>query len=98
VIPSHTLRCSPSRVGVWEWISINPGETTSPAPVGETVDLLAADQVARLGGELFGRHLVAVEAVGVLLLVALIGAIAVVSHGLEGDQAERSSLQEGGRP
>jgi len=74
------------------------GETTSPAPVGETVDLLAADQVARLGGELFGRHLVAVEAVGVLLLVALIGAIAVVSHGLEGDQVERSSLQEGGRP
>jgi len=27
--------------------------------------------------------------------VALIGAIAIVSHGLEGDQAETSSLQEG---
>jgi NADH:ubiquinone oxidoreductase subunit 6 (subunit J) len=39
--------------------------------------------VARLGGELFGRHLVAVEAAGVLLLVALIGAIAVVSRGDE---------------
>jgi NADH-quinone oxidoreductase subunit J len=44
-------------------------------------DPLEADHVARLGGELFGRHLVAVEAAGVLLLVALIGAIAIVSHG-----------------
>jgi NADH:ubiquinone oxidoreductase subunit 6 (subunit J) len=45
-------------------------------------DPLAADQVARLGGELFGRHLLAVEAAGVLLLVALVGSIAVVSrHG-----------------
>lgn len=75
------------------------GEPTASVPAGgEAVDLLAANQVARLGGELFGRHLVAVEAVGVLLLVALIGAIAVVSHGLEGDQAETSSLQEGGGP
>jgi NADH:ubiquinone oxidoreductase subunit 6 (subunit J) len=45
------------------------------------VDPLAENHVARLGGELFGRHLVAVEAAGVLLLVALIGAIAVVSRG-----------------
>jgi NADH-quinone oxidoreductase subunit J len=46
------------------------------------VDSLAADQVARLGGELFGRHLLAVEVAGVLLLVALVGSIAIVSrHG-----------------
>ena len=45
-------------------------------------DPLAADHVARLGAELFGRHLLAVEAAGVLLLVALVGAIAIVSrHG-----------------
>ena len=49
---------------------------TAPA-----ADPLAENHVARLGGELFGRHLVAVEAAGVLLLVALIGAIAVVSRG-----------------
>ena len=36
--------------------------------------------MARLGGELFGRHLLAVEAAGVLLLVALIGSIAIVSR------------------
>ena len=43
-------------------------------------DPLAADHVARLGGELFGRHLLAVEAAGVLLLVALVGSIAIVSR------------------
>ncbi len=55
-----------------------PPAAATPATAG---DPLAADHVARLGGELFGRHLVAVEAAGVLLLVALIGAIAVVSRG-----------------
>jgi hypothetical protein len=49
-----------------------------PAPAAS--DPLATDHVARLGGELFGRHLLAVEAAGVLLLVALIGAIAIVSR------------------
>ena len=71
-------------------------QTTETLP-NENLDLLASDQVARLGGELFGHHLVAVEAVGILLLVALIGAIAIVSNGLEGSQAETSSLQEGSR-
>lgn len=54
-------------------------------------DPLGADHVARLGGELFGRHLVAVEAAGVLLLVALIGGIAIVSHGEQpiGPQGDR---------
>jgi NADH-quinone oxidoreductase subunit J len=50
-------------------------------PAAVAADPLAADQVARLGAELFGRHLVAVEAAGVLLLVALIGAIAIASRG-----------------
>lgn len=58
--------------------------TTAAAAAGAistATDPLAKNHVARLGGELFGRHLVAVEAAGVLLLVALIGAIAVVSRG-----------------
>jgi NADH-quinone oxidoreductase subunit J len=50
--------------------------TRRPSPP----DPLARDHVARLGGELFGRHLLAVEAAGVLLLVALIGSIAIVSR------------------
>jgi NADH-quinone oxidoreductase subunit J len=40
--------------------------------------VLAADHVARFGAELFGGYLVAVEVAGVLLLVALVGAVAIV--------------------
>ena len=61
------------------------------APVATVVDPLAANHVARLGGELFGRHLVAVEAAGVLLLVALIGAIAIVSRGEAAHAAEATT-------
>jgi NADH-quinone oxidoreductase subunit J len=59
------------------------------AAVAAEPDDLSRDHVARLGGELFGRHLVAVEAAGVMLLVALVGAIAVVSRG------EAAALAEG---
>ena len=56
------------------------GDAAGDAATAPAVDPLAADQVARLGAELFGRHLVAVEAAGVLLLVALVGSIAVVAR------------------
>jgi NADH-quinone oxidoreductase subunit J len=55
-----------------------------PAPPG-AADRHADDHVARLGGELFGRHLLAVEVAGVLLLVALVGSIAIVSRGGSAD-------------
>jgi NADH:ubiquinone oxidoreductase subunit 6 (subunit J) len=42
--------------------------------------VLAPDHVARLGGELFGRHLLAVELAGTLLLAALVGASAITGH------------------
>ena len=64
-----------------------PAGSSAAVPAGSSAavpaDPLTENHVARLGGELFGRHLVAVEAAGVLLLVALIGAIAVVSRGDE---------------
>ncbi len=41
-------------------------------------NVLAAEHVAHLGGELFSRHLIAVEVAGTLLLVALVGAMAIV--------------------
>ena len=52
-------------------------------PVTEKVlaaGILAPQHVARLGGELYGRHLIAVEVAGMLLLVALVGAAAIVAH------------------
>jgi NADH-quinone oxidoreductase subunit J len=44
-------------------------------------NVLTDRHVARLGGELFGRHLVAVEVVGTLLLAALVGAAVIVAQG-----------------
>jgi NADH-quinone oxidoreductase subunit J len=42
-------------------------------------NVLAAEHVAHLGAELFGRHLIAVEVAGTLLLIALVGATAIVA-------------------
>ena len=72
-----------------------PAQPSVPAePVAD--DLLAVDQVARLGGELFGRHLLAVEVAGVLLLAALIGAIAVVTRGEAALEQDRRLAAGGG--
>jgi len=80
--------------GVPSRATATPAAGTQPSSAvgGEATaaDPLAENHVARLGGELFGRHLVAVEAAGVLLLVALIGAIAVVSRGGDAQAAAAS--------
>jgi NADH-quinone oxidoreductase subunit J len=67
------------------------------AAVAADADPLAADHVARLGAELFGRHLLAVEVAGVLLLAALIGAIAVVARGEAALEEDRRLAVGGGR-
>lgn len=88
-LSAETSACCklPSRASV---AAIAPGVAGGPGADGRpatdrsapAVDPLASDHVARLGAELFGRHLLAVEVAGVLLLVALVGSIAVVSrHG-----------------
>jgi NADH-quinone oxidoreductase subunit J len=41
-------------------------------------NILTPRHVARIGGELFGRHLIAVEVAGTLLLAALVGAAVIV--------------------
>ncbi len=62
------------------------------APVGPPVDVLHEAHVAKLGSELFARHLVAVEVVGTILLVALVGAIAIV---IQGNPRRPTKTQEG---
>ena len=58
-----------------------------PLPAGRHAAAIATrrawtpDHVARLGGELFGRHLLAVELAGMLLTAALVGAAAIAGHG-----------------
>ena len=71
----------PSRAAALASPRADDADSGAPASDAKAAtDPLAADQVARLGGELFGRHLLAVEAAGVLLLVALVGSIAVVAR------------------
>lgn len=43
-------------------------------------EILASDHMAHLGGQLFSRYLLAIEVAGTLLLVALVGAVAIVVH------------------
>ncbi len=72
-------------------LSMTIGRVFSPAeppqhpivPVAEEVlatGILTPQHVAHLGGELFGRHLIAVDIAGMLFLVALVGAAAIVAH------------------
>jgi NADH-quinone oxidoreductase subunit J len=56
--------------------------------------VLTQAHTARIGAELFGRHLIAVEVAGVLLLVALVGATAMVGHS-RGPLAEEDDKTEG---
>lgn len=44
-------------------------------------EILADRHLAKLGAQLFTRHLLEVEIAGTLLLVALVGAVAIVIHG-----------------
>ncbi len=53
--------------------------------------ILADQHMAALGGRLFSEHLIAVEVAGVLLMVALIGAAAFVSHRREAAGREGAS-------
>jgi NADH-quinone oxidoreductase subunit J len=52
--------------------------------------VLAPDHVARIGSELFGPHLLAVQVVGVLLLTALVGAAAIVAHARQQSTPQQS--------
>jgi NADH-quinone oxidoreductase subunit J len=52
-------------------------EGTGIAPVA----VASQEHMAHLGGHLFAYHLVAIEVVGTLLLVALVGAISIVIQG-----------------
>jgi NADH-quinone oxidoreductase subunit J len=58
-------------------------------------EILNPDHMAHLGGQLFSRYLIAVEVAGTLLLVALVGAVAIVTHGGQ-KQARQASPAGGG--
>ncbi len=68
-------------------------EAVEPDPQMEALrsGVLTDNHMAKLGAELFTRHLLSVEIAGTLLLVALVGAISIVIHG-------RGPLRRGNLP
>jgi NADH-quinone oxidoreductase subunit J len=64
-----------------------------PAEEAMAANILAPQHVARIGDELFGRHLIAVEVAGTLLLAALVGAAVIVGTGRGSEtRDERSEI------
>lgn len=61
----------------------------------EWVDVQTVDHAANLGGQLFSRHLITVQAAGVLLMAALVGAVAIASRGGELDGGSGRRLFRG---
>jgi len=56
--------------------------------------VLADAHVARLGQELFGRHLLAIEVAGTLLLAALVGTAAIVAPGTEEETRAKTQRRQ----
>lgn len=54
-----------------------------PAGDAHPGTLASGDHMAHLGGELFAKHIVSVEVAGTILLVAIVGAVAIVIQGKE---------------
>jgi NADH-quinone oxidoreductase subunit J len=66
-------------------------EQSAPTSDRLSGEILAGEHIARLGGQLYARHLLAVELAGVLLLVALVGASVIMLQG----RTERDASQGG---
>jgi NADH-quinone oxidoreductase subunit J len=69
-------------IGILTMALMSTDFTMTPVVADEQLrhNILSLDHVAHLGAELFSRYLIAVEVAGTLLLAALVGAIAIVSH------------------
>lgn len=85
----------PTALAAWRPVEDTVAAADRPAHV------LHERHVERLGRELFGRYLLSVEAAGVLLLVALVGATAIAIHARpkSGERAAQvvTLAREGGR-
>jgi NADH-quinone oxidoreductase subunit J len=54
---------------------------TAPTEAELAENVLVPEHVAALGTELFGKHLIAIEVAGTLLLAAIVGAAVIISQG-----------------
>jgi NADH-quinone oxidoreductase subunit J len=84
---------------------LSPAAAAADSPQAQTAtlaaernhDILAANHVEKLGGNLFSKYLLAVEVAGTLLLVALVGAVAIAAHG-ESTRGESSKEEPAAGP
>ena len=60
--------------------------------------VLAPQHMAQFGRQMFSTHLLAMELGGVLLLVALVGAVAIIAQGHGQDDGGKSGETPGDRP
>ena len=82
-VPLFATACGVLLVGGLGYVVANLKASGSP----KASSLLHEDHMAMLGAQLFSRHLLSVEIAGTLLLVALVGAIAIVIQ-TQGKQKE----------
>ena len=74
-----SMKSEGATAGLSSSASSSPDGTAAQASSGTPSGVLAEQHVAHLGAQLFSKYLIAVEVVGTLLLVALVGAVAIVS-------------------
>lgn len=83
-----------------EQAAVKGGERTLVEPLASGTPAVGIDggeaHMAGLGGELFGRQLISVEVAGTLLLVALVGALAIVIQGRQPHGGEEAAETRGG--
>jgi NADH-quinone oxidoreductase subunit J len=65
----------------------------APAAKELAENVLVPAHVAALGAELFGKHLIAIEVAGTLLLAAIVGAAAIVAQGKIDEKTRNSPPQ-----
>ncbi|HWB01014.1 MAG TPA: NADH-quinone oxidoreductase subunit J [Pirellulales bacterium] len=90
--PNTEQQGSPPRYG---WLE---PAIAAEAPAARNENILATEHVASLGRTLFSTHLIAVEVAGTLLLVALVGAIAIIAHSQKTDASSITNEPAALRP
>jgi len=73
--------------GVFQHGEQSAGQPAVPSQAELEQNILHPQHVAQIGSELFGRHVIAVEMAGVLLLVALVGAAVIVLYARSGQHS-----------
>ena len=82
VMPSHAPEVHEEQLTAREVSQLNAyRKAREIAKLNPDALVLGADTLVYLGTELFGKHLIAIEVAGALLLAAIVGAAVIISQG-----------------